>query len=52
MKKTVKISWNIAFGLASTLLLVAQVKKDFRTHAEHEDHNPCECNRQCLRCAF
>ena len=52
MTKKIKIGWNVAFGLLSTVLIVAQVRKDLRTHAEHEEHNPCECNKQCLRCGF
>lgn len=52
MKQKIKIGWNVLYGVFLTTLAVAQVRKDFRTHAEHEEHNPCDCSKQCLRCAF
>jgi hypothetical protein len=50
--KKFRVTVNTAYLLFSVMLAVAQVKKDLRTHAEHEEHNPCDCNKQCIRCAF
>jgi len=30
----------------------AKTKKDAITHRQHEDHNPCACDKQCLACLF
>jgi hypothetical protein len=51
MKKT-RVMLNVIYAALSVGLIVVQVRKDLLTHSGHEEHNPCECNKQCLRCAF
>jgi hypothetical protein len=50
MKKKIKVVLNIGYGLFLAAGIAAKIRKDIATHAEHEEHNPCSCEKQCLRC--
>lgn len=46
----IRTGYNVIVPVAILLGIMAKVKKDIRTHAEHDEHNPCDCYPQCLGC--
>jgi hypothetical protein len=50
LTKRIKTGYNVLTGGVILLGLAAKVKKDILTHGEHEEHNPCPCQQQCLAC--
>ncbi len=49
-----RIKWGceaVMYGFM-TLGLAAKAKKDIVTHGNHDEHNPCSCDKACLRCLW
>jgi hypothetical protein len=52
MKKKLKIAGNTVLALLACASYAAKIKKDMKTHREHDRHNPCECGESCYGCLF
>jgi hypothetical protein len=54
-KKMLKrVKWGceaVMYGFM-TLGLAAKAKKDITIHGRHDEHNPCSCDKACLRCLW
>lgn len=50
--KTAKSAAGIIIYTSAILGIAAQLRKNVVTHAKHEDHSPCDCDKQCLGCLF
>ena len=50
--KTAKTVSGVILYTAALLGVAAKFRKDITTHAKHDEHSPCPCDKQCVGCLF
>lgn len=50
MKNGLKRTWQITYGTVGLVLIGTKLRHDSVVHSTHQEHMPCKCDRECLRC--
>lgn len=50
--RNLKTAAGLILYTSALLSVAAKVRKDSATHGKHEEHSPCDCDKQCFGCLF